>query len=113
MARLNSVSRQIDFKGRNVFVRKLLSQRASSLENSETTNTDIKSTKYSSQESPDKIDDPSSFCVSFDMKEQKVFKKLPFIDPTEEMNKRWLKLMQKKIPTIDLIDLSTEVDPFN
>ena len=34
-------------------------------------------------------------------------------DPTEEMNKRWLRLMQKKVPTVDLVDVSAEVYPFN
>ena len=38
---------------------------------------------------------------------------LPYVDPTEEMNKRWLKHIQKKVPTIDLVDISAEVYPFN
>ena len=29
------------------------------------------------------------------------------------MNKRWLKVIQKKVPTIDLVDISAEVYPFN
>ena len=34
-------------------------------------------------------------------------------DPTEQMNARWLKIIQRKIPTIDLIDISTEINPNN
>ena len=29
------------------------------------------------------------------------------------MNKRWIKIIQRKIPTIDLIDISTELFPVN
>ena len=29
------------------------------------------------------------------------------------MNKRWLKVLQKKVPTIDLVDISAEVYPFD
>ena len=47
------------------------------------------------------------------VKEQKAFKELSYLDPTDEMNKRWLKLLQKKTPTIDLVDISAEVEPFN
>ena len=36
-----------------------------------------------------------------------------YMDPTEEMNKRWLKLIQSKVPTIDLVDISAEVFPYN
>ena len=35
-----------------------------------------------------------------------------YVDPTEEMNKRWLKAIQRKVPTIDLVDISSEVFPF-
>ena len=28
------------------------------------------------------------------------------------MNKRWLKVLQRKVPTIDLVDISAEVFPF-
>ena len=28
------------------------------------------------------------------------------------MNKRWLKVIQRKVPTIDLVDISAEVFPF-
>ena len=28
------------------------------------------------------------------------------------MNKRWLKAIQRKVPTIDLVDISAEVFPF-
>ena len=44
---------------------------------------------------------------------QMKFSQLSYIDPTEEMNKRWLKEIQRKIPTIDLVDISAEVFPFN
>ena len=47
------------------------------------------------------------------MKDQKAFRALSYLDPTEEMNKRWLKLLQKKVPTIDLVDISAEALPFN
>ena len=29
------------------------------------------------------------------------------------MNKRWLKIIQRRIPTIDLVDISAEVFPYN
>ena len=35
-----------------------------------------------------------------------------YMDPTEEMNKRWLKLIQSKVPTVDLVDISAEVFPY-
>ena len=38
---------------------------------------------------------------------------MTFEDPTEEMNKRWVRLIQRKVPTIDLVDVSAEVYPFN
>ena len=38
---------------------------------------------------------------------------ISYTDPTEEMNKRWLKTMTRYVPRIDLIDLSNETDPFN
>ena len=44
---------------------------------------------------------------------QKKFNELSYVDPTEEMNKRWLKVIQKRIPTVDLVDISAEVFPFN
>ena len=47
------------------------------------------------------------------VKEQTAFQGLSYLDPTDEMNKRWLKLLQKKTPTIDLVDISAEVEPFN
>ena len=38
---------------------------------------------------------------------------LSYVDPTEEMTKRWLKVIQRRTPTIDLVDISAEVFPFN
>ena len=34
------------------------------------------------------------------------------MDPTEEMNVRWLKLIKMKVPTVDLVDISAEVFPY-
>ena len=38
---------------------------------------------------------------------------LSYEDFTEEMNMRWLKLIQRNVPTVDLVDVSLEVYPFN
>ena len=39
---------------------------------------------------------------------QSQLKRCQYVDPTEVMNKRWFKLISKRIPTVDLIDLSAE-----
>lgn len=36
-----------------------------------------------------------------------------YADPTEEMVSRWIKLIKRRVPTIDLVDISAEVFPFN
>lgn len=33
------------------------------------------------------------------------------LDPTDVMIKRWIKLIQKRVPTVDLIDISAEAVP--
>ena len=38
--------------------------------------------------------------------------RLLYVNPTEEMNRRWLNIIKKRLPTIDLIDISVEVLPF-
>ena len=50
----------------------------------------------------------SIFTSNFKEEEQLIYQ-----DPTEEMNMRWLKLIQLQAPTIDLVDMSLEVYPFN
>ena len=47
------------------------------------------------------------------MSNQKSLEALSYLDPSDEMHKRWLKLLQKRVPTIDLVDLSAEIEPFN
>ena len=47
------------------------------------------------------------------MSNQKTLEALSYLDPSDEMHKRWLKLLQKRVPTIDLVDLSAEIEPFN
>ena len=110
MIQQNTAGRQIVFKRHDTGI---LPIRATSQETHETRSTEMKSTEYSSQGSPQKIDGASSVCGSSYVKEQKAFRELSYLDPTEEMNKRWLKLLQKKVPTIDLVDISAEVYPFN
>ena len=34
-------------------------------------------------------------------------------DPTAEMNKRWLKIIKRKVPAVDLVDISAEIFPYN
>ena len=36
-----------------------------------------------------------------------------FVDSSEEMNRRWFKIIKKHLPTIDLVDTSAEVLSFN
>ena len=38
--------------------------------------------------------------------------KINYVDPTEEMNNRWFKIIKQRLPTVDLIDISAEVFPF-
>ena len=38
--------------------------------------------------------------------------KIHYLDPTEEMNNRWFRIMKKRLPTVDLIDISSEVFSF-
>lgn len=91
---------------------KPFSQRATSHENYEATSNITKSTIYSSQASQRKIDGSASPSSSY-VKNQKAFNELSYVEPTEEMNKRWLKMLQKKIPNIDLVDISAELYPYN
>ena len=62
---------------------------------------------------------PKDKVISFNPNSSTLFKcknkeigKLAFDDPTEEMNMRWLKLVQRQAPTVDLVDISDEVNPF-
>ena len=38
---------------------------------------------------------------------------ISYPEPTEEMNRRWLRTITKYVPTVDLVDLSNETFPFN
>ena len=68
---------------------------------------------YSTNGSPSKLDAASTINSSSHSKYQRALKELRYVDPTDEMNRRWLKVLQKKAPTIDLVDVSAEVYPFN
>lgn len=39
--------------------------------------------------------------------------KTSYEDPTDEMIKRWIKIIRRRVPTVDLVDISAEVFPVN
>lgn len=99
--------RKVVTKRQNSDATEMISERATSQE----TAFAEKRTAYSSTASEHRTDGSSSPVARGSI--YGLSSKMSYLDPTEEMNKRWLKVIQKQVPTIDLLDISAEVYPFN